>query len=65
MRFDAAGKITGLTIIKAKWLLERDGELTVTSTRAAARRARRDRGCVRRGRITLFARAPGLVGRRM
>jgi uncharacterized protein YuzE len=30
MRFDAAGKIIGLTIINAKWLLERNGELIVT-----------------------------------
>ena len=30
LRFDAAGKIIGLTLINAKWLLERDGELIVT-----------------------------------
>ncbi len=30
LRFDAAGRIVGLTIINAKWLLERDGELVVT-----------------------------------
>ena len=30
LRIDAAGKIIGLTIINAKWLLERDGELIVT-----------------------------------
>jgi len=30
LRFDAVGKIIGLTIINAKWLLERDGELVVT-----------------------------------
>jgi uncharacterized protein YuzE len=30
LRFDAAGKIIGLTIVNAKWLLERDGELVVT-----------------------------------
>ena len=30
LRFDAAGKIIGLTIINAKWLLARDGELMVT-----------------------------------
>ena len=28
--FDADGKIIALTIINAKWLLERDGELIVT-----------------------------------
>jgi uncharacterized protein YuzE len=30
LRFDAGGTIIGLTIINAKWLLERDGELVVT-----------------------------------
>jgi uncharacterized protein YuzE len=30
LRFDAAGRIIGLTIINAKRLLERDGELVVT-----------------------------------
>lgn len=30
LRFDAGGRIIGLTIINAKWLLERDGELVVT-----------------------------------
>ena len=30
LRFDDAGKIIGLTIINAKWLLQRDGELVVT-----------------------------------
>lgn len=30
LRFDAAGRIIGLTIINAKWLLDRDGELVVT-----------------------------------
>lgn len=30
LRFDAAGAIIGLTLINAKWLLERDGELVVT-----------------------------------
>lgn len=30
LRFDAGGAIIGLTIINAKWLLERDGELIVT-----------------------------------
>lgn len=30
LRFDATGKIIGLTIINAKWLLERDGELILT-----------------------------------
>ena len=30
LRFDAAGKIIGLTIVNAKWLLDRDGELIVT-----------------------------------
>ncbi len=30
LRFDATGKIIGLTIINAKWLLDRDGEIAVT-----------------------------------
>jgi uncharacterized protein YuzE len=30
LRFDADGRIIGLTIINAKWSLERDGELVVT-----------------------------------
>ncbi|MDQ6851920.1 MAG: DUF2283 domain-containing protein [Actinomycetota bacterium] len=30
LRFDAAGEVIGLTIINAKWLLDRDGELIVT-----------------------------------
>ena len=29
-RFDANGGVTGLTIIDASWLLERDGEITGT-----------------------------------
>ncbi|HEX6461503.1 MAG TPA: DUF2283 domain-containing protein [Thermoleophilaceae bacterium] len=27
---DAEGRITGITIVNAKWLLERDGEITLT-----------------------------------
>jgi uncharacterized protein YuzE len=30
LRFDADGRVIGLTIISARWLLEREGELTVT-----------------------------------
>lgn len=30
LRFDVDGEIIGLTIINAKWLLERDGTLNVT-----------------------------------
>jgi uncharacterized protein YuzE len=30
LRFDATGRIVGLTIINAKWLLDRDGEIAVT-----------------------------------
>jgi len=30
LRFDATGKIIGLTIINAKWLLDRNGEIAVT-----------------------------------
>jgi uncharacterized protein YuzE len=28
--WDEAGRIIGLTIVNAKWLLERDGEITIT-----------------------------------
>jgi uncharacterized protein YuzE len=30
LRFDAEGHVIGLTILNAKWLLERDGEIAVT-----------------------------------
>jgi uncharacterized protein YuzE len=30
LRFDTAGNVIGLTIINAKWLLERDGAVNVT-----------------------------------
>ncbi len=30
LRFDAAGRIIGLTIINARWLLDRDDEIAVT-----------------------------------
>ena len=30
LRYDATGRIIGLTMINAKWLLERDGEMIVT-----------------------------------
>lgn len=30
LRLDATGRIIGLTIINAKWLLDRDGEIAVT-----------------------------------
>lgn len=30
LRFAADGRVIGLTIINARWLLERDGELAVT-----------------------------------
>ncbi len=30
LRFDTEGRVIGLTIINAKWLLERDGEIAVT-----------------------------------
>jgi uncharacterized protein YuzE len=30
LRFDPDGRVIGLTIISARWLLEREGELTVT-----------------------------------
>lgn len=28
--WDATGKVVGLTIVNAKWLLERDGKITIT-----------------------------------
>ena len=30
LRYDAAGRLVGLTLVHARWLLERDGRLTVT-----------------------------------
>ena len=30
LRFDSDGRVIGLTIINARWLLERDGEIAVT-----------------------------------
>jgi|SRR5215218_1479253 len=30
VRFDADGRLVGVTILNAKWLLERDGEVTIT-----------------------------------
>lgn len=30
LRFDSEGRVIGLTIINAKWLLERNGEIAVT-----------------------------------
>ncbi len=30
VRFDLGGQVIGLTIINAKWLLDRDGEIAVT-----------------------------------
>ena len=30
LRYDAAGQVVGLTIVNARWLLERDGEIVVT-----------------------------------
>ena len=30
LRFDATGQVIGLTIINARWLLDRQGEITVT-----------------------------------
>ena len=30
VRLDAAGEVIGLTIVNAKWLLDRDGKLIVT-----------------------------------
>ena len=30
LRFDAHGRVVGLTLVNARWLLERDGRVTVT-----------------------------------
>jgi uncharacterized protein YuzE len=30
LRFDADGRLIGVTIVNAKWLLERDGKITLT-----------------------------------
>ena len=30
LRFDGNGELVGLTIVNAKWLLEREGEITIT-----------------------------------
>jgi len=30
VRFDAAGDVIGLTLVNAKWLVERDGQITIT-----------------------------------
>jgi uncharacterized protein YuzE len=30
LRYDGAGRVVGLTIVNARWLLKRDGQITVT-----------------------------------
>jgi hypothetical protein len=30
LRFDAAGRLIGVTIVTAKWLLEHEGKITIT-----------------------------------
>lgn len=30
VRYDASGKVLGVTIVNARWLLDRDGHLTIT-----------------------------------
>jgi len=30
VKFDAAGKVIGLTLVNAKWLVERDGQITIS-----------------------------------
>lgn len=30
VRFDAEGRLVGITILNAKWLLEREGKVTIT-----------------------------------
>jgi YD repeat-containing protein len=36
IRYDEDGRIIGLTIVNAKWLLERDGEITITQRMTAS-----------------------------
>jgi uncharacterized protein YuzE len=31
LRYDAADRLVGITIVNAKWLLDRDGQVTVTA----------------------------------
>jgi YD repeat-containing protein len=33
VRYDEAGNVIGITLVNAKWLMERDGALTVTAQR--------------------------------
>ena len=37
VRYDAAGRIAGLTVLNARWLLDRDGAITVTLPRPILR----------------------------
>ena len=30
VRYDAAGKVMGITIVNARWLLDRDGKISIT-----------------------------------
>ena len=30
IRFDEAGQVIGMTIVNAKWLMDRDGKITIT-----------------------------------
>ena len=34
VRYDATGRVIGLTLVNARWLLDRDGALTVTLPQA-------------------------------
>jgi uncharacterized protein YuzE len=46
VRYDANGRLIGLTIVNARWLLERDGRVTVTLPDPQLRADVRDLGGV-------------------
>jgi uncharacterized protein YuzE len=60
LRFGADGQVIGLTIVNARWLLERDGELVTTrhDCRAACRKPP-----PLRGRLSPCSAFPGSVHR--
>jgi uncharacterized protein YuzE len=32
VRFDGTGEVIGITIVNAKWLMDRDGQITITTS---------------------------------
>jgi uncharacterized protein YuzE len=48
LRFAADGRVIGLTIINARWLLERDGEITITLPEQGSCRTRGTGAAARR-----------------